>query len=180
MMDKTQDQFVEQLLEAALVRYGSTEPPLGLARRIMAKLSERRSAQKRWWIWSPALAMVSTMVIAAVVLHLDGVMEPMLLQPAVVKAALDAAKPAQPVESGVETSLAELGSTPVVAAEEQLATVEEQTRLELVSGIAPLEVNSVAEESGIPGLRIQNLVISELAITTLADPPVEPTEEEAT
>ena len=179
-MDKNQDQFVEQLLEAALVRYGSTEPPLGLARRIMAKLSERRSAQRRWWLWSPALAMVSTMVIAAAVLHLDGVMEPVLLQPAVLKTALYAAKAAQPVESGVKTSLAELGSTPAVAVEEQLATVEEQTSLELVSGIAPLEVNSVAEESGIPSLRIQSLVISELAITTFADPPVEPTDEETT
>ena len=80
-MDKNQNRLLEQSLEAALFRYGNSEPPPGLEGRIRARLSERRSAQKFWWIRTPALALVSTLLIAAVVIYLNGIDRPMQLQP---------------------------------------------------------------------------------------------------
>ncbi len=183
MMDKNQDRLLEQSLEAALFRYGNIDPPPGLEGRIEAKLSERRSAQKSWWIWSPALALVSTLLIAAVVIHLNGIDRPRLLQPIAGKTAPDVPQlpqPIQPVEFGVDAALAQLGSTPAVATQVGLVLIEEQASLEVVSGIALLELSSGVEEDGISELQIEDLAISDLEIPSLADSPEEPTEEEKT
>ncbi len=164
-MDKNQERLLEQSLEAALFRYGNSEPPLGLEGRITARLSERRSVQKSWWIGSPALALVSTLLIAAVVLQLNWLDRPMLLQPIVGKIAPDVPQlpqPIQPVEFGVDPAP---------------ALVEEQAGLEVVSGIVLLELSSGAEEDGISDLEIEALAISELEIPSLAASPKELTEE---
>ena len=167
-MDKNQNRLLEQSLEAALFRYGNSEPPPGLEGRIRARLSERRSAQKSWWIRSPALALVSTLLIAAVVLQLNWLDRPMQLQPIVRKTAPDVPQLPQPIQS------VEFGVDPALAPLEQLVS------LEVVSGITLLELSSGVEEDGISELQIEDLAISDLEIPSLADSPEEPTEEEKT
>ena len=100
------------------------------------------------------LALVSTLLIAAVVIQLDWIDRPMLLQPIFRKTAPNVPQPPQPVRP------VEFG--------------------EVVSGIAFLELSSGAEEEGISDLQIEDLAISELEIPSLADSPEEPTEEEKT
>jgi hypothetical protein len=68
MHDDKRDQFVDELLEAALKRYRGEEPRSGLEMRILAGVrTQERAARLRWLGWAVA---VCAGVLAAIVLTL--------------------------------------------------------------------------------------------------------------
>ena len=69
MHDNKPDQFVDELLDAALKRYGGEGPRAGLEMRVLAGVRSRQgAARRRRWVW--ALAACAGMLAAIVlVLH---------------------------------------------------------------------------------------------------------------
>jgi len=68
MSDKREDQFVDELLDAALSRYAASEPRPGLEERLLAELRARPAPPPAWG-W-PAAAGWQAAAVAAVVVAL--------------------------------------------------------------------------------------------------------------
>ena len=68
MSDKREDQFVDELLDAALSRYAASEPRPGLEERLLAELRARPAPPPAWaWGWQPvAVAAVVVALVAGI------------------------------------------------------------------------------------------------------------------
>lgn len=71
MSDKRNDQFVDELLDAALAQYSRTEPQAGLEARLRQRLEEEQARPARaGWIWIPVAA-TAAVVLGVTVLYVS-------------------------------------------------------------------------------------------------------------